>query len=160
RLTAEQRREMFAILLARLTPLLEDLRALSPSAYEAQRAAIVREIVRAVLEPPSAQEAPAPPTPLPTDPEQRVRTKMLEAGKVLRQWELDGKDTAQVEDLFAQARKALYAKQFDEAEKLVDEARKLLGMDQPPTKPGGPSAPGGGVTGDGPIKLDLRARPQ
>jgi len=160
RLTPEQRREMFAILLARLTPLLEDLRALSPSAYEAQRAAIVREIVRAVLEPPSTQEAPAPPAPLPADPEQRVRAKMLEAGKVLRQWELDGKDTAQVEDLFAQARKALYARQFEEAEKSVDEARKLLGMDPPAAKPGGPGAPGGGVTGDGPIKLDLRARPK
>jgi hypothetical protein len=153
---------MFNILMARLTPLLEDIRTMPASDYEAQRAALIREIVRAVLEPPR-QEGPAisRPTELPTDPEQRVRAKMLEASKVLRQWELDGKDTAQIEDVFAQVRKALYAKHFDEAEKLVDEARRLLGMDPPPDETGTVGKPPGSKGGldDGDTKLNLRARP-
>ena len=161
-LTAAQRREMFAILLERLTPLLDSIRALPDSDYQAQRASLIREIVRAVLEPPRP-EGPSSdrPVPLPADPEQRVRAKMLQAAKVLKQWELDGKDTAQVEDLFAQARKALYAKQFAEAEKLVDEARKLLGMEETTDAADPASRPSGGGIGldDGPLKLNLRARP-
>ena len=155
-LTPEQRREMFALLLERLNPILDEARKLSDADYQAQRPSLIRSIVAAVLERPRPNTAVAPePAPLPSDPEQRVRAKMLEASKVLKQWELQGNDTAPAEELFAKARKALYARDYAEAEKLVDEARKLLGMTE---TPGTQEATVGG-TGDNGIKLNLRGRP-
>lgn len=160
RLTADERRQMFAILLDRVVPILERVRGLSNDDYLDQRGAIVRELVRAVTERPRPSEAPGPtqPTVFPSDPEQRVRAKMMQASPVVKQWELLGRDTSEVEKLFAQARKELYARRFTEAEKLVDDARKLLGLEETPpagTAPGASAPTGGGINED--VKLDLRA---
>jgi hypothetical protein len=156
--TPEEREGMIARVAERLGTVLDRVRNLSETDYCQQKGALVGEIMRTVLRPPEPTPPAPAPTALPKDPEQRVRAKMLEASPVLKQWELAGKDTEAVEALFAEARKALYDKKFDVAEQKVDEARKLLGMDQPPPAEGAAAPPPPTLTPpvDPTIKLDLR----
>ena len=157
RMSPDERHTLLLIILERLGAVLDRVRSLSDEEYAQQKAGLLREIVETVLRPtPPEQTTPAQtPTVFPKDPEQRVRAKMLEASKVLKQWELDGKDTKPVEALFAEARKALYDKKFDVAEQKVDEARKLLGLDQQPATGGGASS-GATPPVDPSARLDLR----
>lgn len=156
---AAARRATMAILAERLTPVLDRLRAMSDDEYRKEKGNLIRDIVRAVLAPPQRPQTVAPKPQPPADPEERVRAKLLETQPVLAKWKADGKDTAEIEDLLAQARKALYAEQFEEAEKQVDEARKLLGMDEaavPGAAEPGPRPGVDGVLRDDDAKLDLR----
>lgn len=158
-MTPEQRRGMIALVLERLGALVDRIRAMPENEYMQQKGSLLGEIMQTVLRPPPpepAQQTPQPPA-FPQDPEQRIRAKMRQASPVLKQWELQGKDTAPVEALFAEARKALYDKKLDVAEQKVDEARKLLGLE--PEKPvaGGAAAPSPTPPVDPAIKLDLRA---
>lgn len=156
RMTPEERRGMLRIVRDRLTLVLDRVRAMKDEEYARDKQLVLREILQAVFTPPTAEEqARLSAPPLPADPAERIRAKMLEASPVLRQWELQGKDTQHVEELLAQVRKDLYGGKLPEAEAGVDEALSLLGIAVGPAaaRPGaGPSSD----TGDAP-EIDLPA---
>lgn len=139
KLTPEQRRSMMAIVRERIGAVLDRVRTLSDQDYKRDRTQIIREIIRAVLEPPTPETPAQAGQQWPKDQGERIRAKLLKSSPVLRQWEAEGKDTAEIERLFTDARKALYDKKLDESEKLVDQAMVLLGLQQP--KPELPATP-------------------
>lgn len=158
------RQAIFAILANRLLPVLERLRSMSEEDYQKQKNALVREIVRAVLEPPTREQLAAASAgqaqEWPADPAQRIRAKMLAASKILLQWQIQGKDTSQIEKLFAQARQALYAGELVEAEKLVEEARVLLGLTEESARTLNEGLSATDVPLGNEAEIDLRARPK
>lgn len=151
----EDRKGMLEIVRERVGGVLDAVRTLKDEDYQRDRKRLIGLILQAVFDPPTPAEQarlqgrqPAPETP--SEREDALRAKMLQASPVLRQWELAGKDTEKAEALFAQARKDLYAKKLDEAEKAVEEAMVILGLTPPPAT-GGDAVP--------PLKIDLRAKP-
>ncbi|MHB8997086.1 MAG: hypothetical protein ACYC63_17710 [Armatimonadota bacterium] len=159
-LDEEQRQGMLQIVSARVGLLLDRMRAMSEEEYKRDRKRLIRNVLQAVFAPPTAEEqaqlaASKPQKPLTTAQRtEAVRAKMLKASPALRTCEIAGKDTKPIEALFSQARKDLYAGKLDEAEKAVDEAMQLLGL-QPTPPPASATTPP-----VDPIKIDLRARPR
>lgn len=157
------RQAIFAILANRLLPVLDRLRSMSAEDYQKQKGALVREIVRAVLEPPTREQLAAASAGQaqrwPADPAQRIRAKMLAASKTLLQWQIQGQDTSQIEKLFAQARQALYGGELVEAEKLVDEARVLLGLSDESARPPDEGLSSADMPLGNDTEINLRARP-
>lgn len=153
------REQVVAIVRERLLPILDRLRALSAEDYDRQKDKLVTAIIQAVLQPPDRQPATPPPTP--ADPRQAVRDKMLQATPVLRQWQIEGRDTKELEELFTAARRELYGGDVEEAGRLVDEALQKLGLldPQPPPPPAAldrPRPPGAGLADPEATKLRLR----
>lgn len=156
-MTPDERQTMLTIVANRVGLVLDRVRKLSDQDYARDRKLIIRDMLQAVFVPPTPEEQAQmhPTKPLtPQEREDAVRANMLKASPVLRKWEIEGKDTQTVETLFAQARKGLYAKKLDDAEKAVNEALSLLGLAPPP--PLGPSAATPAVPE--PIRIDLRGR--
>lgn len=158
-LDEQQRQGMLQIVSARVGLLLDRMRAMPEEEYTKDRKRLIRDVLQAVFAPPTAEEqaqlaATKPQRPLTTGQRtEAVRAKMLKASPALRACDVAGKDTKPIEALFAQARKDLYAGKLDEAEKAVDEAMQLLGLQAPP--------PAASTTAPvDPIKIDLRARPR
>ena len=152
---------MMEIVRDRVGQVLDAVRAMSDDQFTRNRKQVIGLILQAAFNPPTPEEQARldgkPPTATPETPaarEEAIRAKMLQASPVVRKWEIEGKDTQQVEDLFAQARKDLYTQKLDEAEKAVNEAMSLLGLAPPP--PLGPPAKAETID---PIKIDLRAKP-
>lgn len=125
---------------------IDRVRGMSDEDYQKERNLIIRDVLRTVTERPRQQQpdAAGPVAPAaaqwPADPATRVRAKMLFASPTLQQWELAGRDTKEVEDLFGEARSALYDNKLEDAEKLADRALVLLGLntDAPVTLPAPP----------------------
>lgn len=157
-MTPEERQGMLAIVSDRVGLVLDRVRKLSDQDYARDRTLIVKDLLAAVFAPPTPEEQARlqPPKPLtPQAREDAVRANMLKASPALRKLELEGKDTQQVDALFAQARKDLYARKLDEAEKAVNQAMSILGLAPPP-----PLGPAASSPTPEPIKIDLRARPR
>lgn len=161
RMGADDRKGMMEIVRERVGQVLDSVRAMSDEEFGRDRKQAITLAIQAVFNPPTpeeqarldGQQPPAQPE-TPGAREKALRAKMLQASPVVRKWEIEGKDTQKVEDLFAQARKDLYAGKLDDAEKAVNEAMTLLGLAPPP--PLGPPARTDAVE---PIRLDLRAKP-
>lgn len=155
------REQVMAIVRERLLPLLDRIRALSAEDYDRQKDKLITALIRAVLEPPQkTPEKPATP-PTPADPRQQVRDKMLQATPVLRQWQIEGRDTKELDELFTAARRELYGGDVEEAGRLVDEALRKLGLLDPETPPAPaaldrPRPPGAGLADPEATKLRLR----
>jgi hypothetical protein len=145
------RQRMLAILSDRLTPLLERIRTLSEVDFIKDREKFLNDITKAVLQPPTEEEMAASRSPLTPGQQQdaqpeRIRAKMLKGSGALQQQELAGKDTTEVQNLFSEARKLLYAGELDRAEGAVDKALTLLGIPLEPFGPR-PRAGAGGSAG-------------
>lgn len=133
----ERRREMAYILRQRLLPVLDRVRDMTPEQYLTGQAGVFKELVEAVMTPPTEQEmakaaAAAAPAELNQAQAQRIRAKLEQAQPAVQKLELEGKDSAAVTELLNQARRQLILGQLPEAEKAADQALDLLGLPRDP----------------------------
>jgi hypothetical protein len=146
----------------RLAPLLSQLRALTEADYLMSQDRVIRDLVRAVYQPPTREELAAGPPPTAAEQRQaqadRIRAKMLKASPVLQQQEIAGQDTAAVEDLFSRARQARYAGDLNLAEQLVDRALTQLGIALDQFGPQPPGAAGSALSRPDAGRLDITPR--
>lgn len=125
------RQRMLMVVANRLAPLLERVRSLSADNFLLQRGKLVEDIVRAVLQPITEEEMAAMQPPAPAaqmSQAERIRAKMREGSPALQRKELAGEDTTEIEGLFGEARRLLYAHDLNRAEEAVDKALTLLGI--------------------------------
>jgi hypothetical protein len=160
--TEAQREQLRAIMRNRLVPLLDQLRALPAADYLTSQDRIIRDLVRAVYQPPTREELAVGPPPTAAQQRQaqadRIRAKMLKGSTVLQQQEIAGQDTTAVEDLFSRARQALYASDLNLAEQLVDRALTQLGISLDQFGPKPPAAPGSALSQPDAGRLDITPR--
>lgn len=151
----------------RLAAFADRIRTMSDEDYARDKLLVIREALTTLLSPPTPAEqaeldklqpGATPAAPLSTQARaEAVRARMLQASPVLRKWEIEGKDTTVIEDLFSRARTDLYAGRLEEAEKAVAQAMALLGLTPPPALGPSPRAGNGTAAGDdGVLRLDLR----
>ncbi len=140
------REHMLAVVSNRLGPLLERIRGMSASDFVQQQAKLVEDIARAVLQPITEEELAATPPPQAApqgSQAERIRAKLLAGATALQRQELAGDDTSEVQDLFTEARRLLYAGDLGRAEEAADKALTLLGvpLKQFGSGPGAPDRP-------------------
>ncbi len=129
--------------LGRLADFLSRVRSLSDEEFEQHKLELARELMIATIPrrpPPQVVEELK--KKLPADRAQealaaaanaRVRAKLEIAAEPYMLLKRQGADTTGLDTLFAQTRQALYRKDYDTAERLVNEALARLGL-QPPTE--------------------------
>lgn len=157
---APDREHMFAVLSNRLSPLLERIRAMSAGDFVQQQAKLVEDIAKAVLQPITDEELAATPLPQAAPPgsqAERIRAKLLAGASALQRQELAGEDTSEVQDLFSEARRLLYAGDLRRAEEAADKALTLLGVPLTPfgSGPGSPERPRSDLYDPEATKLEL-----
>ncbi len=118
----------------RLAGLMEDVRKMKDSDFEQNKGQIVEAIFAMFLPP---EPAPGPVKPIPAAEVERVKVKLRLASGPYFQKKASGEDMDGIDDLFRQARTALYAGDTVKANQLVDEALTKLGLmrDTSPTAP-------------------------
>jgi len=137
--SAEQRQQRTEVVLERIGAILAQVRELSAEQYEAARQQIARDLIAAVTAP--VEEAPTDQGEPPTV-EERVRAKMQLAGQILAEAHKRDLPTEELEARFAEARQLIAEREYEPAEKLVDEAvvtmRALMEGTAPPAAQHGP----------------------
>jgi hypothetical protein len=109
----------------RLAGLMEDVRKMKDSEFEQNKGQIVEAIFAMFLPP---EPAPSAVKPIPAAEVERVKVKLRLASGPYFQKKNAGQDMDGIDDLFRQARTALYAGDTVKANKLVDEALVKLGL--------------------------------
>jgi len=104
---------------------MQDVRKMKDPEFEQNKAMIVEALFRMCL-PPEPQ--PGAVKPVPAVEIERVKAKLRIAAGPYLQMKAAGQDTDGIDDLFRQARTALYAGDAARANTLVDEALMKLGL--------------------------------
>jgi hypothetical protein len=103
----------------RIGAILARVRELPAEQYEAAKPQIARDLIAAVTAP--VEQAPAQQDQAPTA-EARVRAKMRIAGQLYAEARARGLATEELDEAFAAARELITEHEYEQAEKLVDEA--------------------------------------
>jgi hypothetical protein len=147
------RQRMLRIIEQRLSDILDRVHGLSPEEYQKQKPNFIREIFKAVFEPPKESGKPGSSTTNKPalDRALRIRDKLAQGQPLIDQWEAAGKDPAEARAMLTKARQALYANDLATAEQAVDRALSLLRQTPTPptpapTLPYSKPATGGGTT--------------
>lgn len=114
-----ERQQRTEVIMERIGAILARVRELPAEQYEAAKPQIARDLIAAVTAP--VEQAPAQQDQAPTA-EARVRAKMRIAGQLYAEARARGLATEEPDEAFAAARELITEHEYEQAEKLVDEA--------------------------------------
>ncbi len=119
----EEQQQRTAVVLSRITGILEQVRGMSDEEFAASRRDVAGQLLAALTAPVHAQPEQAPEM----TPEQRVRAKMRLAQEIyITLRDETGLETADLERHFEQARDLIAERKYEEAEALVDEEQEIM----------------------------------
>ncbi len=135
----QQREEQMEAIAARVTGILKRVREMPEDEFQANQAEIARQVLAAITSPVEPSERGGPPLEDMT-PEQRVRTKMRIAGEMYaRLRDETDVDTAELEEMFEEARELIVKHEYEQAEEVVDRSvgrMRVVAQDALDERPG------------------------